>query len=288
MVLIFFSERSREEKERDAARFDNDEPRPRALHRTCSIFLRNLAPTITRQEVEAMCKRYPGFIRVALQDPQPERRFLRRGWVTFERTVNIKDICWNLNNIRLRDCEMGAIVNRELKQRVRPVNGVTNYQQVIKADVKLAAKIVQNLDKKWGLWEKKEEEKMDSSKDSISIGLQSRNPVLKNITDYLVEEGDYEEEELLGVNISKEEEKDGSAEVAIERDEELVKFIKVLDRMILYLRIVHSFDFYSAVEYPNEDEMPHRCGIIHARGPLPPVKMTQAEGRYSYGPMQKK
>lgn len=48
-----------------------------------------------------MCKRYPGFVRVALQDPQPERRFFRRAWVTFERDVNIKEICWNLNNIRV-------------------------------------------------------------------------------------------------------------------------------------------------------------------------------------------
>ena len=48
-----------------------------------------------------MCKRYPGFIRVALQDPHPERKFYRRGWVTFDRTVNIKEICWNLNNIRV-------------------------------------------------------------------------------------------------------------------------------------------------------------------------------------------
>ena len=63
---------------------------------------------------------------------------------------------------------MGAIVNRELKQKVRPVNGVTNYPQVIKADVKLAAKIVQNLDKKWGLWEDKENEKSDSSKEFVS------------------------------------------------------------------------------------------------------------------------
>ena len=31
-----------------------------------------------------------------------------------------------------------------------------------------------------------------------SYGLVSKNPVLKNITDYLVEEGSYEEEELLG------------------------------------------------------------------------------------------
>lgn len=28
--------------------------RPRALHKTASIFLRNLAPTITKQEVEAV------------------------------------------------------------------------------------------------------------------------------------------------------------------------------------------------------------------------------------------
>lgn len=48
-----------------------------------------------------VCKRYPGFVRVFLQDPQPERRFLRRGWVTFEHSVNVKEICWNLNNIRV-------------------------------------------------------------------------------------------------------------------------------------------------------------------------------------------
>ena len=35
--------------------------------------------------------------------------------------------------------------------------------------------------------------------------------------------------------------------------------------MILYLRIVHSYDYYTAVEYPNEDQMPHRCGMMHAR-----------------------
>ena len=43
--------------------------KPRALHRTTSIFLRNLAPTITKAEVEAMCKRYPGFLRAAISVP---------------------------------------------------------------------------------------------------------------------------------------------------------------------------------------------------------------------------
>ena len=79
-----------------------DGVKPRPLHKVTSIFLRNLSPTITKQEVEAMCRRYPGFLRAAIADPSPERRWFRRGWVTFERDTKIKDICFNLNNIRLR------------------------------------------------------------------------------------------------------------------------------------------------------------------------------------------
>ena len=63
-------------------------------------------------------------------------------------------------------------------------------------------------------------------------------------------------------------------EGGIQRDEEL---IGVLDKMILYLRIVHSVDFYNHSEYPNEDEMPNRCGILHARGIPPPAKVTSQE-----------
>ena len=51
----------------------------------------------------------------------------------------------------------------------------------------------------------------------------------------------------------------------------------MLDKMILYLRIVHSVDFYNHSEYPNEDEMPNRCGILHARGIPPPAKVTSQE-----------
>lgn len=248
--------------------------RPRPLHRTNSIFLRNLAPTITKQEVEAMCRRYPGFRRVALQDPQPERRFFRRGWVTFSKNVNIKEICWNLNNIRLRDCELGATLNRDLKQRVRPVNGLTVHKTVARNDVRLVARIIQNQDKKWELWTDKDEEKKDEEKDEMLFSFVSKNPVLHNITDYLVEEGSYEEDELLGM--TGEEKKDSNSDISVERED---KMLKVLDRMILYLRVVHSIDYYSANEYPNEDEMPHRCGIMHARG-MPPgatAKITQTD-----------
>lgn len=218
---------------------EDDEPKPKKLeekHKTSSIFVRNLAPTITKAEVEALCKKYDGFLRVAIADPAVERRWFRRGWITFKRDVNIKEICWNLNNIRLRDCELAPIVNRDLSRRVRPVNGVTAHKTICKNDIKICAKIAHSLDEKYGLWKDRSDEVEEQAQ---AFGLQSKNPVLKNITDYLIEEADAEEEELLG--LSSENKEDSEGEV-IERDPDL---IAVLDKIVLYLRIVHSVDYYS-------------------------------------------
>lgn len=276
--------------------------KPRPLHKVTSIFLRNLSPTITKQEVEAMCRRYPGFLRAAIADPQPERRWFRRGWVTFERDAKIKEICYNLNNIRLRDCELGPIVNRDLSRRIRTVNGITVDKKVVRNDIKLAAKVITNLDKRWQLWEpqppkagrrsegdeaedggceikqsdpangvQKQEQMMEGEDPQ---GLTSNNPILANITDYLIEEASAEEEELLGKNSELEDGEEGEEGNTVVRDAEL---ISVLDRLLFYLRIVHSVDFYNTSEYPNEDEMPNRCGIMHARG-IPPISnVTQVE-----------
>uniref|UniRef100_A0A8C1WFS5 Serrate RNA effector molecule homolog (Arabidopsis) n=1 Tax=Cyprinus carpio TaxID=7962 RepID=A0A8C1WFS5_CYPCA len=260
------------EKEKEKKPKDDQPPRPRPLHRTCSLFMRSIAPTISKAEIVALCRRYPGFVRVCLSEPQPERRFFRRCWVTFDRGVNIKEICWNLQNIRLRDCELAPGVNRDLARRVRNVNGVTQHKQVLRNDIKLAAKLIHALDDRERLWSHKPRE------ETHALELPAQNPILKNITDYLIEEVSAEEEELLGSAggvDSEEASKEGNpTEITVERDEKLVK---VLDRLLFYLRIVHSIDYYNTCEYPSEDEMPNRCGIIHVRGPIPPNRITHRE-----------
>uniref|UniRef100_A0A8C4QX82 Uncharacterized protein n=1 Tax=Eptatretus burgeri TaxID=7764 RepID=A0A8C4QX82_EPTBU len=120
--------------------------------RNLSIFLRNIAPNISKAEIMALCRRIPGFIRVALSEPQPDRRFFRRGWVTFSNTVNIKDICWSLQNIRLRECELSPVVNRDLARRMRTVNSLTQHEPVARHNARLAARIVKALDERCGLW----------------------------------------------------------------------------------------------------------------------------------------
>ena len=51
----------------------------------------------------------------------------------------------------------------------------------------------------------------------------SRNPLLKNITDYLVDEADAEEEELLGLDSDKP--KNGADEVTMGRNYDLTLFL---------------------------------------------------------------
>lgn len=171
---------------------------------------------------------------------------------------------------QLRDTELGAIVNRDLSRRIRTVNGITSHKQVVRNDIRLAAKIIQNLDARLGLWAEENGEK-ESLPSEMTFAGTSRNPVLNNITDFLIEEASAEEEELLGPSAT--EEGDDEAAAGLARDDEL---IKVLDRLLFYLRIVHSVDFYNHCEYPNEDEMPNRCGIMHARGIPPSSKVNRA------------
>ncbi|OCT90916.1 hypothetical protein XELAEV_18019533mg [Xenopus laevis] len=257
-----------EETEKPKEKPKEDTVKPRPLHKTCSIFMRNIPPNISKAEITALCKRYPGFMRVALSEPQPERRFLRKAYVTFDRSVNIKEICWSVQNIRLRECELSPGVNRDLTYRVRNINGITLHRPIVRNDIKLAARLIHALDERAQLWEGEQGDQVVSA----------QNPILKNITDYLIDEVNAEEEELLssaGRTPETEAPKEGNpTEITVERDE---KLIKVLDKLLFYLRIVHSVDYYNTCEYPNEDEMPTRCGMMHVRGPLPPNRVSHGE-----------
>ncbi|XP_014260157.1 serrate RNA effector molecule homolog isoform X2 [Cimex lectularius] len=259
-------EDKKEPKGDDSDKEQNDEVvplTPRPLHKTSSIFLRTISPRITKQEIETICKKYPGFLRVSLSDPQPEQHWIRRGWVTFRRDVNIKEICWNINNIRVKDCEMGAIVNRDLSRRVRSVSGLSAHKQVVLHDIKLCARIIQELDARYGLWEEEESAK---ETDASSFCLASGNPVLRDITEFLVEEAPAEEEELLGEGVVTDDSKNRHSAA-----------LKVLDRLLLYLRIVYSVDYYNMSQYTSEDEMPNRCGIMHLRGMPSNTEVSQQE-----------
>ncbi|KAJ1346952.1 hypothetical protein KIN20_001887 [Parelaphostrongylus tenuis] len=264
----------------------NDESREKRkktlLHKTSSIFMRNVPATVKISDIEAICSRSPGFLRVALSEPHPERNFSRRAWATYKRDVNIKEICWTLNQTKLNDnTDMSVILNRDLTRRIRGISGVTCHQAVAQNDIRQAAKLVALMDKRLGLFcegEPKEERDKDIFT-GVDLVATSRNPLLKQVRPVLREcdEPSAEEEEMLGISR-------GMASTTQSVPDEKVPFVcddsllHALDLLILYLRMVHSIDFYGHIEYPNEDAMPNRCGMLHVRGVLPSQFGTADDG----------
>ncbi|CAI2732180.1 unnamed protein product [Schistosoma spindalis] len=124
---------------------------------------------------------------------------------------------------------------------------------------------------------------------NILNNIKTINPFLQGLTDYLVDEGNAEEELLLlgGMqsisfqpsSITKGTLINNSQVISLHSTLQLQKLdissrfyesddselLVVLDRLILYLRIVHSVDFYAPAFYMNEDLMPHPCRLIHIR-----------------------
>lgn len=240
------------------------------IHRTCSVFLRNIPPGLTYEELEGLCKKSPGFLRLALTDGIAERKFYRRGWATFKRDINIKEICWALNAHRLRETDLNAIINRDITRRVRTNNGIASHKQVAINDLKLAVKLTVLYDKKIGLFNAADEADADREMDirmGVDLVAASTNPLIKEVKSLVphdvLNDISEEEAELLGVSNGGEA---PAEKIRFERDDNI---LKALDLLIVYLRIVHSIDFYNHGHYAQEDSMPNRCGLIHVRGQPP-------------------
>merc|ERR1719391_365701 len=216
---------------------------------TMSIHLKRVPVSMTRLELESIMMKYPGFLRLSLSDPNIATDFeTRKAWVTFSQDTKVKEVCISLGE------DLGPVINKELSKKIRlNVSVISAHEPVVRNDIKTASQLITIFDNKWGIFNK------------------GGNFLLADVQDYLVQESSPEEDELLGV-------------VRDEEQDSILKLnkgmIKYLDKLILYLRIVHSFDFYNSVEYPHEDQMPHKFGMIHVRGPdtIDVIKYEQVLG----------
>lgn len=149
----------------------------------------------------------------------------------------------------------------------------------------MAARLVGRLDEVWAPWKPIEGQSdwsiprspeldprwgslIGAASALVDLAASTGNPLLENLTDYLVDESNPDEEVMMlptreDMNSAKEEEEEGDAELAA-----------ALDQLLLYLRLVYSVDFYAPALYPRESDMPHPCGVLHVRPSKLPATMT--------------
>lgn len=60
-----------------------------------------------------MCKGHPGYLRIGLTNPLNEQKNQRRGWVTYRRDINIKEIFWSLKGAKVSKSYL--FINKKIK-----------------------------------------------------------------------------------------------------------------------------------------------------------------------------
>jgi hypothetical protein len=131
---------------------DLQDKKKHEAHKTSSIYFKTIPSTVSVDELEKICKEHPGFLRLGLSEPIPEQKFSRHAWASYRRDVNVKEIFWGLKTVKLGNADLGTSVNRDLRRRIRWVNGITKHRTIAQNDLKLAAKLVVLLDFKTGLY----------------------------------------------------------------------------------------------------------------------------------------
>uniref|UniRef100_A0AC34GKG5 Uncharacterized protein n=1 Tax=Panagrolaimus sp. ES5 TaxID=591445 RepID=A0AC34GKG5_9BILA len=121
-------------------------------HKTSSIYFKTIPSTVSVDELEKICKDHPGFLRLGLSEPLHDQKFIRHAWASYRRDVNVKDIFWSLKGVKLGNTDLGTSVNRDIRRRIRWVNGIAKHRTIAQNDLKLAAKLVVLLDFKSGLF----------------------------------------------------------------------------------------------------------------------------------------
>jgi len=249
----------------DLKNLDNEENNnDHVKHKSSSIFIRNLHPTIKREDLCGLVEKYPGFQRLAISESDPKNNFSRRCWVSFQRNAKIREICYAITNTPIKGLEVQAVVNKDLSKRTRALEPLLSAEAVLEKDLKIAMAIVKFQDARQGLYQTDSKASHDSLKSTNNT---------ENAENVPPQEGGQEK--------SFEEKSTEKAAPLQERNPILIEAQQVctntnaggqdddkqeaLDKVLLYLRIVHSIDFYSQKDYRGEDDMPNRCGLMHIR-----------------------
>lgn len=199
-----------------------------------SIFFPSVHQSIEKSMIEQYASSHPSFLRVAMSEAQPDRDFKRRAWITYKHMDkdSLKQLVWEFNLQKFNGQETRVIVDSVMVDHghIRYTTFWFCHKDVAKSDLKNVAKLLTHFEGE-------------------------ECPLLEDIKEHLIEETN-EEEQLLGVD------EQNAADFEFIQDPEL---FKALDRAILYLRVVHSFDYYGLTEYVGEDDMPRKIGLMFSR-----------------------
>jgi len=240
-----------------------------SYHKTESLYIGEVPEAIPHSELEEFGANYAGYRRTYVQITPSNKYWNSRAWIIFNLGVDINQICSDFRkHVFSNGSTLLCSISNPPQFRIRPSSGITNHKDVMRKDLENAAKLVLLYDAKWGLFGPNAPELCEKP-NMNDLKYESGNPLLKNITNLIVDELDYDE--VMTVEETEMKKSTELAENPFKSNMPLIKFVTddklkpALDQILIYLRIVHSIDYYSATQVSRETLGPHVLGFFHSR-----------------------
>lgn len=330
-----------------------------------SVVIDDINIETTLAEIQAVCTQAsPELVRIAQLEPYYiEEGLLRRKVIAvYSSNVDIRDVCWKLNRLKLNNRSLSVSINKCLTNRVLKVDAIANNHLCILNDIRNAIILILNFDELKGLYGKRkqllenlkqesnnvndtnvkmepveengnetldnvappsppgseksanddddekpfdvstlDEEKEKEKKKLLEFKFniepsfyrqvsklsKSKNPILEGAYRFLTE---YTESSAARYQLSKvpADLLNDDTRDELKQSEQVDKLTtlqmilnnlpcgvdestRFLDKLLWYLRIVHSFDYYNFSLYKFEDDLTLKMGVIHVRDE--PMKM---------------
>ncbi|KAJ2993508.1 hypothetical protein HDV02_002272 [Globomyces sp. JEL0801] len=201
-----------------------------------SLFIKGISSSIKREDILELCKTIPGFKYLELTDPRPDKRMSRLGWIVLENGSDLDAALAKVDGQQIGESYLGVAIQREMTFSARSFSAHSEKPSRLQYDATQIKELAKLLDKEAGI---------DEDHGCFLIEKRLQEIILPTIPP--TEDSNEMDEEDKGIQTAS------------------IK--KQLDYYILYLYLVHFYDYYSGVESTCPEDHSRR-GALPSRKPL--------------------
>ncbi|KAF0990377.1 hypothetical protein HZS_4529 [Henneguya salminicola] len=253
------------------------------------IEIKNVPNNFKRRYLVKGYKNIEGFLRVALLPPESETATVCRAYVVFRAGTDPLSTIQSINETQVKDFTPETVKCFETDPIIRAIRGVWDAKKVVIEQIKIIVEIIKKLDESMCVYsnrfptipdynprlENESTNESESPKETKSGSESEEHDSFDEGDDIIDNYKDnsliFEAEKILNQQIAQPTDVDNEA-----TDSQL---LSMLDSLVMYLRIVHSYDFYSFSSNSQENDMPGRCQTLSIRKsfPLSSIKPNKIE-----------
>lgn len=189
-----------------------------------------------------MCSKIEGFDYLSLSEPGPNKKFHRIGWINFKQGTDMKKVFELMDNQKVDDFVFHLAMNRKNMAQTRSPRiapDITNTTERLQKDLEQAKEVAMALESLLG---------EDTQEGLKAVEMRAQK---------VISEHKPEEAKAAG----------GSEDGKVEEEESADRWNlkKSLDMIIAYLRRVHMYCYYCALECDSAEELSRKCCDPHCR-----------------------